>query len=95
MKIFCIITILQTDYYESFFVYYAWLIFFVFIFRIIVNILIESQIKQQRKKEMLGAPKKCAKCDKQVYPIEELKCLDKVLIVIIFKSQFQINSLNN
>lgn len=27
---------------------------------------------------MFGAPKKCAKCDKQVYPIEELKCLDKV-----------------
>lgn len=27
---------------------------------------------------MFGAPKKCAKCDKQVYSIEELKCLDKV-----------------
>jgi len=27
---------------------------------------------------MFGAPKKCAKCDKQVYPIEELKCLDKI-----------------
>lgn len=27
---------------------------------------------------MFGAPKKCARCDKQVYSIEELKCLDKV-----------------
>ena len=27
---------------------------------------------------MLGGPKKCARCDKQVYSIEELKCLDKV-----------------
>lgn len=27
---------------------------------------------------MFGAPKKCAKCEKSVYPIEELKCLDKV-----------------
>lgn len=27
---------------------------------------------------MIGAPKKCAKCDKSVYSIEELKCLDKV-----------------
>jgi len=27
---------------------------------------------------MFGAPKKCAKCQKQVYSIEELKCLDKV-----------------
>ena len=27
---------------------------------------------------MFGVPKKCAKCDKQVYPIEELKCLDKI-----------------
>ncbi len=44
---------------------------------------------------MLGAPKKCAKCDKQVYPIEELKCLDKVLIIIIFKIRWKINSLNN
>jgi len=24
--------------------------------------------------------KKCAKCDKNVYPAEELKCLDKVSI---------------
>lgn len=34
---------------------------------------------------MLGTPKKCAKCDKQVYPIEELKCLDKVWHKICFK----------
>ncbi len=27
---------------------------------------------------MLGGPKKCAKCDKLVYPVEELKCFDKV-----------------
>ncbi|RNA14708.1 LIM and SH3 domain Lasp [Brachionus plicatilis] len=27
---------------------------------------------------MFGTPKKCAKCEKSVYPIEELKCLDKV-----------------
>ena len=38
---------------------------------------------------MLGTPKKCAKCDKQVYPIEELKCLDKVFFYnqINFKSR--------
>lgn len=34
---------------------------------------------------MFGAPKKCAKCDKQVYSIEELKCLDKVTNKITFK----------
>ena len=33
---------------------------------------------------MFGAAKKCAKCEKQVYPIEELKCLDKVRVQIIF-----------
>lgn len=27
---------------------------------------------------MFGAPKICARCDKQVYSIEELKCLDKI-----------------
>jgi hypothetical protein len=27
---------------------------------------------------MLGGAKRCAKCEKLVYPIEELKCLDKV-----------------
>lgn len=27
--------------------------------------------------------KKCARCDKIVYPIEELKCLDKVFILLI------------
>ncbi len=30
---------------------------------------------------MLGTVKKCAKCDKQVYPVEELKCLDKVSLL--------------
>lgn len=34
---------------------------------------------------MFGAPKKCAKCEKQVYPIEELKCLDKVCSLKIIK----------
>ena len=27
---------------------------------------------------MFGAIKRCAKCDRMVYPIEELKCLDKL-----------------
>ena len=35
---------------------------------------------------MFGAPKKCAKCDKQVYSIEELKCLDKVNRGLFFLS---------
>jgi hypothetical protein len=37
--------------------------------------------------------KKCSRCDKTVYPIEELKCLDKVSIIylfLIFKSNFSI-----
>ena len=34
---------------------------------------------------MLGGVKKCAKCDKQVYPVEELKCLDKVWHKLCFK----------
>lgn len=44
-----------------------------------------STNKQIKKRKMLGTPKKCAKCDKQVYPIEELKCLDKVWHKICFK----------
>jgi len=27
---------------------------------------------------MASAPKKCGKCDKTVYAVEEVKCLDKV-----------------
>jgi len=34
---------------------------------------------------MLGAPKKCFKCEKLVYPVEELKCLDKVWHKSCFK----------
>lgn len=34
---------------------------------------------------MLGGVKKCARCDKQVYPVEEWKCLDKVWHKMCFK----------
>jgi hypothetical protein len=30
------------------------------------------------KKQMSTGPKKCGKCEKVVYPAEEIKCLDQV-----------------
>nr|XP_018912140.1 PREDICTED: LIM and SH3 domain protein Lasp-like [Bemisia tabaci] len=38
--------------------------------------------------------KKCARCDKTVYPIEELKCLDKIWHKICFKCQVCSMTLN-
>lgn len=35
--------------------------------------------------------KKCARCEKTVYPIEELKCLDKVSKKIVFQFYFSID----
>ena len=34
---------------------------------------------------LLGGVKKCARCDKQVYPVEEWKCLDKTWHKMCFK----------
>lgn len=47
----------------------------------------EERRRRRRKKQKMS--KTCARCEKTVYPIEELKCLDKVLLHIhIYPTKF-------
>jgi len=40
--------------------------------------------------EVKMPPKKCGRCDKTVYPTEELKCLDKVCGMHAMRLEFKI-----